>query len=62
MRRVDCLKCGRVNEQGTRMTQRLVSWIEVLTLILPISPVRQLTGLHWQSIKDVDKRRLKHSL
>jgi transposase len=68
MRRVDCLTCGRVNEHidwlapFARMTQRLVSWIEVLTLILPITHVRQLTGLHWQSIKDVDKRRLERSV
>lgn len=68
MRRVDCLKCGRVNEHidwlapFARMTQRLVSWVEVLTLILPIAHVRQLTGLHWQSIKDVDKRRLERSV
>lgn len=68
MRRVDCLKCGRVNEHidwlapFARMTQRLVRWIEALTLILPIAHVRQLTGLHWQSIKDVDKRRLERSV
>jgi transposase len=68
MRRVDCLNCGRLNEHiewlapFARMTQRLVGWIEMLTLILPIAHVRQLTGLHWQSIKDVDKRRLERSV
>lgn len=68
MRRVDCLTCGRLNEHiewlapFARMTQRLVSWIEMLTLVLPIAHVRQLTGLHWQSIKDVDKRRLERSV
>lgn len=68
MRRLDCLNCGRVNEHidwlapFARMTQRLVNWIEVLTLILPIAHVRQLTGLHWQSIKDVDKRRLERNV
>lgn len=65
MRRVDCLTCGRVTEHiswlapASRLTRRLCTWIESLLQLLPISHVSQLTGLHWHTIKTLDKRRLQ---
>ncbi len=64
LRRVDCLRCGRRRERvgwldpRARVTRRLQAWIEALTQMLPIRHVCALTGLHWQSVKDIDKRRL----
>ncbi|MDT4822181.1 ISL3 family transposase ISAeme19 [compost metagenome] len=65
IRRVDCLRCGRVNEHidwlapFARITQRLQAWVEALTQLLPLAHVSALTGLHWQTIKEIDKRRLE---
>lgn len=65
VRRVDCLRCGRVTEKidwlepGSRLTQRLRVWLEGLLQILPISHVGRLSGLHWHTLKDIDKRRLQ---
>lgn len=65
VRRVDCLTCGRLTEHiswlapASRMTRRLCTWIETLLQLLPISHVSQLTGLHWHTIKTLDKRRLQ---
>lgn len=41
------------------MTRRLCTWIESLLQLLTISHVSQLTGLHWHTIKTLDKRRLQ---
>lgn len=68
VRRVDCLSCGRATEQidwllpGTRLTRRLGAWIEALLQLLPISHITRLTGLHWHTIKTLDKRRLEASV
>lgn len=65
VRRVDCLTCGRVTEHidwllpASRLTRRLGAWIETRLQSLPISHVSQLTGLHWHTIKALDKRRLQ---
>ena len=65
VRRVDCLRCGRMTERidwlepGSRLTRRLQSWVEGLLQVLPISHVSRLTGLHWHTIKTLDKRRLE---
>lgn len=65
VRRVDCLTCGRVTEHiswlapASRMTRRLCAWIEGLLQLLPISHISQLTGLHWHTIKTLDRRRLQ---
>lgn len=65
IRRVDCLTCGRVTEHiswlapASRLTRRLCSWVETLLRFMPISHVSQLTGLHWHTIKTLDKRRLQ---
>jgi len=65
VRRVDCLNCGRVTERidwlepASRLTRRLQVWLESLLRLLPISHVSQLTGLHWHTLKTLDKRRLQ---
>ncbi|WP_271410553.1 ISL3 family transposase [Pseudomonas sp. Q1-7] len=65
VRRVDCLSCGRVTERiswlepVSRLTQRLRVWLEGLLQLLPISHVSRLTGLHWHTLKTLDKRRLE---
>ena len=63
VRRVDCLNCGRVTERidwlepASRLTRRLRVWLESLLRLLPISHVSRLTGLHWHTLKTLDKRR-----
>ena len=65
VRRVDCLNCGRVTERidwlepASRLTRRLRVWLESLLRLLPISHVSRLTGLHWHTLKTLDKRRLE---
>lgn len=65
VRRVDCLRCGRVTERidwlepASRLTQRLRIWLEALLQLLPISHVSRLVGLHWHTLKQLDKRRLE---
>jgi transposase len=43
------------------MTQRLRIWVETLLQLLPISHISSLTGLHWHTIKAIDKHRLQAS-
>ena len=68
VRRVDCLRCGRVGEHidwlpsGSRLTRRMQCWIEALVQYLPIRHVSQLTGVGWHTIKEIDKRRLQTSV
>jgi len=65
LRRVECLRCGRRVERldwlapHHRITQRLVTWVEALVRLLPIQHVGDLTGLHWHTIKEIDRRRLE---
>jgi transposase len=46
-------------ETGDRFTRRLKAWVKALVQILPIKHVSQLTGLNWQTIRNIDHRRLK---
>jgi transposase len=66
IRRLDCHHCGaRVVEhipwleRRARLTQRLRTWVEALSQLLPIAHVAQLTGLHWHTIKTIDHARLE---
>lgn len=66
VRRVDCHHCGaRVTEhiawlaEHARITRRLWAWVEALAQILPIAHVARLTGLHWHTVKEVDRLRLQ---
>lgn len=64
LRRVACPDCGvRVEAlpwlaRYTRITSRLHSQVEALVRVLPIKHVSALTGLHWDTIKQIDKQRL----
>lgn len=44
---------------SSRSTHRLRAWAEALLALMPIRHVSRLTGLHWHSIKAIDKRRLQ---
>ncbi len=66
VRRMDCHHCGaRAAERigwlnrHARLTERLRAWVEALTELLPIAHVAKLTGLHWHTIKEIDKARLQ---
>lgn len=64
VRRVDCLHCGRCRERMSwlapraRFTQRLQAQVEALVQLLPVQHVSALLGLHWTTVKEIDKRRL----
>lgn len=36
----------------------MAAWVDALLTLLPISHISRLTGLHWHTIKTLDKRRL----
>ncbi len=63
-RRIVCSQCGVITEAidwlepHARMTTRLKSYVEGLLKILPIKHISEHTGLHWHTIKEIDKRRL----
>jgi len=66
VRRMDCHHCGaRVTERITwlaghaRITRRLWAWVEALAQLLPVAHVAQLTGLHWHTVKEIDRLRLQ---
>lgn len=64
VRRIFCPDCGIVREhirwlsRYARQTTRLVEHAEALLKILPIKHISQLVGLHWHTIKAIDKKRL----
>lgn len=66
IRRMDCHHCGAcVTERiawlpaHARITRRLWAWVEALVQLLPIAHVAGLTGLHWHTIKEIDRLRLE---
>lgn len=68
VRRVSCARCGVSREHlpwlpsHARMTTRLRRYAEQLLRLLPIKHVSQLTGLHWHTLKSIDKARLSRDL
>ncbi|AYV12194.1 ISL3 family transposase [Shewanella algae] len=64
VRRILCPDCGIVREHISwlkpyaRQTTRLIEHVEALLKLLPIKHISQLLGLHWHTIKTIDKRRL----
>ena len=64
-RRIHCIECGIKTESiswvkpYSRLTNRLVSYIEKLLPLMPIKHISQLTGVHWHTIKEIDKQRLE---
>ena len=66
VRRMDCHHCGACVTEciawlpaQSRITRRLWAWVEALVQLLPIAHVARLTGLHWHTIKEIDRQRLK---
>ena len=68
VRRVRCSRCGVSREAlswlepRARLTTRLRQHIEVLLALLPIKQIAVLTGLHWHTLKAIDKARLARTL
>lgn len=68
VRRVICPHCGvRVEKiewiDGRRhMTVAMRRYTEALVRVLPIKHVADLLGLHWHTIKQIDKHRLQHEV
>ena len=64
IRRVACPSCGVSREylpwlpSHSRITERCRRHAEQLLDVLPIKHVAQLTGLHWHTLKAIDKARL----
>ncbi|CAM3969120.1 helix-turn-helix domain-containing protein [Vibrio neonatus] len=64
-RRVKCPDCGVKTEAISwiapyaRITNRLKSYIEKLLPLLPIKHISELTNVHWHTVKQIDKQRLK---
>ena len=68
VRRVLCRHCGVSREHlpwlpsHARLTTRMQQYAEQLLRLLPIKHVAQLTGLHWHTLKGIDKARLTRDL
>lgn len=68
VRRVQCSQCGVARERlswlapRARITNRLRCYAEQLLRLLPIKHVEHLTGLHWHTLKEIDKVRLSRDL
>ena len=67
-RRVLCPRCGPKLEQLPwldrygRVTKRLAENVARLCALLPICHVGAFYGLHWTTVKEIDKRHLQESL
>ncbi|WP_175575851.1 hypothetical protein [Chromohalobacter japonicus] len=44
------------------MTTTLRQWMGCLVTLLPIRHVEELSGLHWHTVKTIDKQRLQRDL
>ena len=68
VRRVACARCGVRVEQidwldGRRhLTLALRCYAEALLQILPVKHVADLLGLHWHTVKQIDKQRLEREV
>ncbi|MEX1080530.1 MAG: ISL3 family transposase [Halofilum sp. (in: g-proteobacteria)] len=64
VRRVRCTDCGVRTEHipwlsgRRRLTAAMVGYVEMLVRLLPVAQVAALLGLHWHTVKAIDKRRL----
>lgn len=65
LRRVACQRCGVHREHiswlqpHSRLTNRLVTYIEELCKVLPIKHVAELLGLSWHTVRNIECQRLK---
>ena len=68
VRRLNCHQCGRGTEHISwlrpfaRLSCRLEHYAERLLALLPVKQVGELLGLHWHTVKAIDKRRLQRQV
>lgn len=68
VRRLRCPVCGPTRERidwlpgRSSVTTTLRQWVERLVALLPIRHVADLVGLHWHTVKTIDKQRLQRDL
>lgn len=68
VRRVRCCHCGVRAEAlpwlagRRRLTAAMVRHVEVLVRLWPVAQVAELIGLHWHTVKAIDKARLARDL
>ena len=68
VRRLRCCCCGVSTEviswlqPRARLTDRYIHQLEQFLRLMPIKHVAQLSGLHWHTLKQLDKQRLARSV
>jgi transposase len=69
VRRFTCKDCGRTRYERLRIadpkrhyTHVLENYVMNLCMRMTVRDVAELTGLHWATVKAIDKRRLKRNL
>jgi transposase len=68
LRRVRCLQCGtraeRIDwlDRHARVTRRLAEFVGLWCEKLPIAHVCQLTGLHWETVRRIERAKLTAQL
>ncbi|MYN06095.1 helix-turn-helix domain-containing protein, partial [Pseudoduganella aquatica] len=68
LRRVRCADCGTCAEQidwldrHARVTRRLAQFVGLWCEKLPVAHVCQLTGLHWETVRRIERARLIEQL
>ena len=68
VRRLKCCSCGTRPEyipwlsRYSRITDRLHTQVESLCRVLPIKHIADITGLHWHTIKTIDRLRLSREI
>ena len=68
LRRVTCPDCGTRMEavpwldRHARLTRRLADTVSTMCARLPTAHVAELFGLHWSTVRTLDRRRLETAL
>ncbi|SDM09765.1 Transposase [Modicisalibacter muralis] len=68
VRRLRCPACGPTRERidwlpgRSPVTDTLRLWVERLLPLLPIRHIAELVGLHWHTVKTLDRQRLQRDL
>lgn len=68
LRRVRCVTCGPKTERVTwlnrhaRITQRLAEFVGLWCEKLPAAHVCKLSGLHWETVRKIDRQRLENKV
>jgi len=70
LHRYHCLDCGKtfmeetcLKYPGTRITPRAANWIrELLRWHMPISAVHEITGIHWETIRNIHLGMMEEAL